>query len=553
MHVLVALVLATAAVSPRGAVATAHPLASEAGASLLRHGGNAFDAAVAAAFALSVVEPQSSGIGGGGFALVYTARDRQVHVVDFREVAPAAARPDMYLQDGQARQDLAEAGPLSIGVPGAVRGYVEILKRWGKRPLREVMAPAVSLAANGFQVTPSFVSLSEERRECLAADPDASRIFLRGIESGEPEPLDPGDKLVQPDLARTLQAIGLHGADAFYKGLLAKRIAKDVQAKGGILSEKDLAAYKVRDRAPIEGTYRGHRIVSMPPPSSGGMLVIALLNVLEREDPRAGGYYRPEHFLHVMAETEKRLFALREGWGDPDFNPRMMQIAHDIATKEFAASLRGQIGERATPAATLVQRQEGHTTHLSVIDEEGNAVAMTTTVNNGFGSCVVAKGTGVLLNDQMDDFAIAPDVPNAFGLSGGKENAPDAGKEPLSSMAPTFLFAPSGELRLAVGAAGGPTIPTTVAQIIIHLVDDKMKLDEAIAASRVHHNLSPDAIRMENNGLEAETQKALAARGHQFRVARFPIGKACGVEVDPATGFRAAVADPRFDGAGAIP
>src|SRR5437868_4214187 len=379
MHLLSALLLPTDPVPRRGAAPPAHPRASEAGASLLRHGGNAIDAAVAAAFALSVVEPQSSGIGGGGFALVYTARDRQVHVVDFREVAPAAARPDMYLQDGQARQDLAEAGPLSIGVPGAVRGYVEILKRWGKRPLREVMAPAVSLAANGFQVTPSFVSLSEERRECLAADPDASRIFLRGIETGEPEPLDPGDKLVQPDLARTLQAIGLHGADAFYKGLLAKRIAKDVQAKGGILTEKDLAAYKVRDRTPIEGTYRGYRIVSMPPPSSGGILLIALLNVLEREDPRAGGY-RPEHFVHVTAETEKRLFALRQGWGDPDFNPQMAQIAHDMTTKDFAGSLRAQIGERASPATALVQRESGHTTHLSVVDEEGNAVALTTTV-----------------------------------------------------------------------------------------------------------------------------------------------------------------------------
>ena len=552
MPVLVALLLATAAVSPHGAVATAHPLASEAGASLLRHGGNAFDAAAAAAFALSVVEPQSSGIGGGGFALVYTARDRQVHVIDFREVGPAAARPDMYMRDGQARQDLANVGPLSIGVPGAVRGYVEILKRWGKRPLREVLAPAISLAANGFQVTPSFAAASEERRDCLAADPDAARAFLHPGENGEPEPLDPGDKLVQPDLAKTLQAIGLHGADAFYKGPLAKRIVQSVQAKGGILTEKDLAAYKVRERAPIEGTYRGHRVVSMPPPSSGGMLVIALLNVLEREDPRAGGY-RPEHFVHVMAETEKRLFALREGWGDPDFNPRMMQTAHDITTKDFAASLRAQIGERATPATNLAQRQSGNTTHLSVIDEEGNAVAITTTVNDGFGSCVVAKGTGFILNDQMDDFAVAPSVPNAYGLSGGKENAPEAGKEPLSSMAPTFLFAPSGELRLAIGAAGGPTIPTTVAQIIVHLVDDKMKLDEAITASRVHHNLSPDAIRIEKNGLEAETQKALAARGHQFRVARFPIGKACGVEVDPDTGFRAAVADPRYDGTGAIP
>jgi gamma-glutamyltranspeptidase / glutathione hydrolase len=552
MSLAVVFFFATAAVSPHGAVATAHPLASEAGASMLRRGGNAIDAAVAAAFALSVVEPQSSGIGGGGFALVYTARDRQVHIVDFREVAPAAARPDMYLRDGQARQDLANAGPLSIGVPGAVRGYVELQKRWGKRPLREALAPAIALATNGFQVGAAFSIESDARRDCLAADEDAARQFLRPGENGERDPLEPGDRLIQPDLAKTLQAIALHGADGFYKGAVAKRIIQAMQEKGGILTDKDLAAYKVRERTPIEGTYRGYRIVSMPPPSSGGILLIALLNVLEREDPRAGGY-RPEHFLHVMAETEKRLFALRQGWGDPDFNPQMARIAQDMTTKDFAGSLRAKIGERASPAAPLVQRESGHTTHLSVVDEEGNAVALTTTVNDLFGSCVVAKGTGFLLNDQMDDFAVAPGVPNAYGLRGGAENAPDAGKEPLSSMAPTFVFAPSGELRLAVGAAGGPTIPTTVAQIIVHVVDDKMKIDEAIAASRLHHNLFPDAIRVEKNGIEAETEKALEARGHVLRVGTFPLGKACGVEVDPATGFRAASADPRFDGAGAIP
>src|SRR5438067_1005379 len=267
---LLGLLLAFSAVSPRGAVAAAHPLASEAGASMLRRGGNAIDAAVAAAFALAVVEPQSSGIVGGGFALVYTARDRQVHVIDFREVAPAAARPDMYLRDGQARQDLANAGALSIAVPGAVRGYVELLKRWGKRPLREALAPAIALATNGFQVGPAFAAESEERRDCLAADEEAARRFLRGGESG-------------------------------------------------------------------------------------------------------------------AAETGKRLFALRQGWGDPDFNPQMAQIARDMPTKQFAASLRAQIGERATPAAPLVQRESGHTTHLSVVDEDGNAVALTTTVNDGFG------------------------------------------------------------------------------------------------------------------------------------------------------------------------
>src|SRR5438270_5132658 len=316
MHVLVALVLATAAVSPRGAVATGHPLASEAGAAVLRHGGNAVDAAVATAFTLAVVEPQSSGLGGGGFALVYLARDRKVRVIDFREVAPAAATPQMYVQDGKVREDLARDGPLAVAVPGAVRGYVELLKRFGKRPLLDVVGPAIELAGNGFRANRAYVRAAEDRRDCLAADPEASRIFLRRGRDGQLHAPEPGARLLQPDLTRTLKAIALRGADAFYKGEIARRIAKTVQTGGGILTEQDLAAFQVRDREPIEGTYRGYHVVTMPPPSSGGMILIGLLSVLERDDPTAGGY-KPEAFLHVMVEAEKRLFAQREGWGDP--------------------------------------------------------------------------------------------------------------------------------------------------------------------------------------------------------------------------------------------
>src|SRR5207244_1275505 len=419
MHVFVALVLATAAVSPRGAVATGHPLASEAGAAILRHGGNAVDAAVATAFALSVVEPQSSGIGGGGFALVYLAREKKVQVIDFREVAPAAATPEMYVPRGQAGEDLGRVGPLSVAVPGAVRGYVELLKRFGKRPLLEVLGPAIDFATRGFRANRAYVREAEDRRECLAADPEASRIFLRRGRDGELHAPDPGDLLVQPDLARTLKAIALRGADAFYKGDIARRIAATVQSGGGILTEPDLAGYKVREREPLEGTYRGHRLVTMPPPSSGGMILIGLLNVLEREDPTAGGY-KPEPYLHVMIEAEKRLYAHREGWGDPDFNPGMAPIARQVISKEFARTLRESIGDRATPAQQVVNAQEGaHTSHVSVVDAQGNAVALTTTVNEPFGSCVVAQGTGVLLNDEMDDFAVAPGVMNAFDVRGG--------------------------------------------------------------------------------------------------------------------------------------
>src|SRR5712671_2649893 len=367
MHALVALVLATAAVSPQGAVASGHPLASEAGAAILRHGGNAVDAAGATAFALAVIEPQSSGIGGGGFALVYLARERRVQVIDFREVAPAAATPQMYVQDGKVREDLARAGPLSVAVPGAVRGYVELLKKFGKRPLLEVLSPSIDFAARGFRANRAYVRETEDRRDCLAADPEASRIFLRRGRDGGLHAPEPGDRLLQPDLARTLKAIALRGADAFYKGDIAQRIAATVKSGGGILTEQDLAAYKVRDREPLESTYRGHRIVTMPPPSSGGMILVGLLNVLEHDNPSAGGY-KPEPFLHVMVEAEKRLYAQREGWGDPDFNPTMAEIARKIVSKDFARTLRDSIGDRATAAQQIAGAHEGaNTTHISVV------------------------------------------------------------------------------------------------------------------------------------------------------------------------------------------
>jgi gamma-glutamyltranspeptidase/glutathione hydrolase len=556
---LLALLFAFPAVSPRSAVAAGHPLAAEAGASLLRRGGNAVDAAVAAAFALGVVEPQSSGIGGGGFALVYAAKTRQVHALDFREIAPGRATPDMYLEKGQPRQDLANAGPLSVAVPAAVRGYAELVKQFGTKPLGQIVSPAEQLALRGFQVDLPFVRASEERVECLAADPEAARIFLR-----KGETLAPGDLLRQPELSRTLHMIGEKGPDAFYKGRVARSIVETLKTWGGILELEDFAKVSVRERAPLESTYRGRRIVTMPLPSAGGALLLALLNVLEREEPRAGGY-RPERFLHVMIEAEKRLFALRQRMGDPAFIPGEEERVRRMATKDFAGELRQQIGERATPAAQLAQVAQHGTTSVAAVDEQGNAVVLTTTVNDGFGSCVVAKGTGVLLNDQMDDFSVAPGVPNAYGLRGGAENAPAAGKIPLSSMSPTLVFDHEGELMLAIGAAGGSTIPTTVAQAIVHIVDDGMRIDRAIAAPRLHHNLFPDVVHVEPAGLEAATARALEARGHQLDFAGEPgrderpglfggpWGKACGVQIDADRDWRVATCDPRSHGAGAVP
>ena len=561
---LLALLLAFPAVSPRGAVAAAHPLAAEAGASILRRGGNAVDAAVAAAFALNVVEPKSSGIGGGGFALVYVARDRSVHAIDFREVGPAAARPDMYVVEGQPRQDLANAGPLSVAVPAAVKGYAELVKRFGKKPLSQLTSPAEQLALRGFQVNLSHVQSAEDRLECLAADEEAARIFLRKGDDGEYEAPQPGDKLIQPDLARTLHLIGLRGPDAFYKGRIARSIVDSLAPRGGIVTLDDLAKVRVRERKPIESTYRGHRVATMGLPSSGGFILAALLNVLEREDPRAGGY-RPERFMHAMIEAEKELFALREKIGDPDFNPGVDERVRRMVTKEFAGQLAQSIKDRATPVTEVMQQREHGTTSIAAVDEEGNAIALTTTINDSFGSCIVPKGTGFLLNDQMDDFAIAPGVANTYGLRGDAENAPGAGKVPLSSMAPTLLFAPDGSFLLAIGSSGGASIPTTVAQAIVHVVDDHMPVDRAIAQPRIHHNLFPDLVRVEPNGIDAATARALEQRGHKLRFGAEPFqdsgggffdepwGKACGVQVQPDTLWRLASCDPRADGGGAIP
>jgi gamma-glutamyltranspeptidase/glutathione hydrolase len=445
-----------------------------------------------------------------------------------------------------------------------VKGYAELVKRFGKRPLAQITSPAELLAQRGYQVNVSFVRASESRLDCLAADPEAARIFLSRGEDGELEAKQPGDKLIQPDLARTLHAIGERGPEAFYRGRIARSIVDSLASRGGILTLEDLARAQVRERRPMESTYRGHRVVTMPLPSSGGFIVSALLNVIEREDPRAGGY-RPERFLHAMIETEKRLFALRQSLGDPDFNPGVEDRVRRMVTKDFAGDLSRQIGERATPTPQLLQQQEHGTTNISAVDEEGNAIALTTTVNDGFGACIVPKGTGFLLNDQMDDFAVAPGVANAYGLRGDAENAPAGGKVPLSSMAPTLLFAPDGALLLAIGASGGSTIPTTVAQAIVHLVDDRMAVDRAIAQPRLHHNLFPDVVHVEPSGLDGATARALEQRGHRLQFAGEPFqehgpgffdtpwGKACGVEVDPDTRWRVASCDIRYDGAGAIP
>ncbi len=542
---LVALAFSTVAVSPGSAVATAHPLASDAAAEILREGGNAIDAAVAAAFALSVVEPQSSGIGGGGFAIVHLGRSGRNQVLDFREVAPGAATPDMFARPGLPPRPSLDGG-LAVAVPGAVKGYAELVRRFGTRPLSRLVEPAALLAERGFRVGRVYAERARDRLACLRADPAAARELLEPAPGG-PAPPAVGARLVRRDLARTLRLLG-RDPEAFYRGPLARRIVAAVRARGGVITEGDLGRYRVRDRQPLEGSYRGHRVVTMPPPSAGGAIVLGVLGALEREDARAGGY-RPERFLHVMIEAEKRLFALRAAsLGDPDQIPGARAAAEQTASPAFAERLRAGIGERSTPAGDAAPpREKGGTSHLSVVDGEGNAVALTTTVNFYFGACVVVPGTGILLDDEMDDFDAVPGAANAYGLQGAGQNAPAPGKVPLSSMAPTLLFDPDGRLELAVGAAGGSVIPSAVLQAIVHVVDDGMRLDEALSAPRVHQQLRPEAVQVEPNGLEAETARALARRGHDLSFTERRVGNAQAVRIAPS-GLREAASDPRFEG-----
>ncbi len=552
MSHLLLLLLSATAVSPRGAVATAHPIASEAAAAVLREGGNAVDAAVAAAFALSVVEPESSGLGGGGFALVHLAREGRTVALDFREVAPASARPDMFAGPRpEGVPSLSLDGGTSVAVPGAVKGYAELARRFGTLPLSRLVEPAARAAERGFAVGEHYRRAAQARQACLSARPAAASAFLVPGKDGKPAVPPPGYLLRQPELARTLRLVG-RDPEAFYRGKLAAAIARAAQADGGSLTAADLAAYRVRERTPLTGAYRGYRILSMPLPSSGGAIVIGLLEALEGEDPRAGGY-RPERFLHAMAEIEKQLYARRGLLGDPDFVPGAQAEVERMISPEGARAVAGAVGPRAAAVeAPPPPRESSQTSHLSVIDGAGNAVSLTTTVNYMFGSCVVVPGAGFALNDEMDDFDSAPGVPNAYGAVGTGANAPAPGKTPLSSMAPTLVFDPGGKLWLALGSPGGTTIPTTVAQVISHLVDDGLSLSQAVSTPRVHHQWRPDAIQVEPGGLEAATARALEARGHQLLWRPRSWGNPQAVRVTPE-GYREAASDVSGDGAPAVP
>ncbi|MDZ4696117.1 MAG: gamma-glutamyltransferase [Deltaproteobacteria bacterium] len=496
--------------APHGAVASESALASQAGASLLKAGGNAIDAACATALALGVTNPHSSGIGGGGFALVYIAKEKKTYALDFRERAPSGIDPKMFFRDGKPDPKLSRQGGLAVAVPGEVLGLSELVKRWGKLPFAKCVAPAEKLA-RGYPATSGAAGMFN--------DVFGKSAFLAKVYSNKP-PIAAGMMLKRPGLASTLAAIRRSGPDAYYKGAIAREIVETVRAAGGVMTEQDLLNYKTSDRVPLVLTYRGRQVYSMPPSSSGGIVIAEALGILERKipDPKAIGH-NSSAYLHVLAEALKHGFADRaRHMGDTDFVE--VPVAHLLDPK-YHATLAAKVGENVlqkdqygTPGANPDPPHDGGTTHLSVIDGEGNAVALTSTVNLWFGASLVTAKSGVVLNNQMDDFAIKPGVENAFRLLGTEKNAVAPNKRPLSSMSPTLVIDDTG-VRVAVGGAGGPTIISGTLQVLLNIVDFGMDAQEASAAPRIHHQWMPETLAHEPE-IVADVVQALAKRGHKL-------------------------------------
>jgi len=526
----------------RFAVASPEALASEAGAEMLRQGGNAADAAVATALALGVVTPWSCGIGGGGFALVWKAEDRSATFLDFRETAPAAATADMFVRDGRPVPDLSRRGALAVAVPGEVAGLAELSRRFGRLGLARAAAPAIRLAEKGFPARRTGLEKLVERPR---SDPALSKMFSPGGTL-----VTAGTRLQNLPLARTLRAIAARGPDAFYRGPVAHAIAAAVRSQGGILTEADLGAYRVRERAPLRGRYRGRELLTAPPPSSGGVVLLEALALLEPHDLRRLGLGSSAH-LHLVAEALKAAFADRAvHLGDPDFAPIAVdRLLEPARLRERAAQIRP---DRTLPArawATVPAPPDDHgTSHLSVVDAEGNAVALTTTINLDFGAELTAGDTGVLLNDEMDDFSAAVGDSNAFGLVQSTANAVGPGKRPLSSMSPTMVVGPDGPI-VVTGSAGGPRVISSTLQVLLGVVDFGLDASAALGLPRVHHQWLPDVLRLENE-IPADVCGALRSRGHAIE--RMPIvGRAHAVVVRREGGRRwlEAASDPRSEGA----
>ena len=529
-----------------GIVASTNEIASKVGVDILKRGGNAVDAAIAVAFALAVTHPAAGNLGGGGFMMIRLKGGRAT-AIDYREMAPAAATRNIYL-DKNGKVIEGDGGSIegyrAAGVPGTVRGMELALKKYGSHRLTwsQLIEPARTLAANGFKVTYTLGRGLRGNKDYLSKYPETKRIYLN---SGKF--YDEGDVFRQPDLAATFARLQQRGANEFYEGQTARLIVDDMKRHNGLITMEDMHGYVAKEREPLRGNYRGHEIISMPPPSSGGAVLLEMLNILEGYDFKKMDWASSDRY-HLMTEAMRRAFADRaEYMGDSDFVK--VPIA-GLVDKKYAAQLRNTINpDRASSSEQVragkpVGYESDETTHFTVVDAEGNAVANTYTLNNSYGSAVVAKGTGVIMNDEMDDFAAKPGTPNLYGLIQGERNAVAPHKRPLSAMTPTFVLRKDGSFWFTVGSPGGPTIINTVLDVITNVIDYGMNIQQAIDAPRIHHQWLPDELVAEPYGLSGDTQKALVARGHKLAKARY-LGDCEGIMIEEKTGTRLGATDPR--------
>ena len=522
-----------------GMVASEQGLATQVGLDILKQGGNAIDAAVAVGFALAVVLPNAGNIGGGGFMVLHDDKTGKDVAIDFREIAPAKASRDMYLDSqGNVIDGKSLFTHDASGVPGTVAGMEYALKKWGTMPLSKVLEPAIKLADKGFIVSDVLAKTLKEEKSTLGKWSASKAIFFKNG-----EPLKSGDLLVQKDLAKSLRLIAKQGAKAFYQGEIATKIAKEMQSQGGTMTLEDLKAYKVVERQPIIGDYRGYKVVTMPPPSSGGVHLIEILNMLEHYPIKEDGVNSAKN-IHHMAESMKLAYADRSEYlGDPDF---VKIPVTGLTSKAYANERVKTIDDNKARLSSTIKPgkpqpyESDQTTHYSVMDKAGNAVAVTYTLNLNFGSGIVAEGTGILLNNEMDDFSVKPGVPNAFGLVGGAANAIEAKKRPLSSMTPTIVMK-NNKPWLVTGSPGGARIITTVLQSVVNTIDHEMNPAEAIITPRVHHQWLPDELRVEE-GISPDTIKLLQDKGHKV-VTKAPMGRIQIIQADDS-GFYG-YSDPR--------
>ena len=532
-------------VSKLNMVASVNPIATDAGLKAFEQGGNAVDAAVATALTLGVVDGFNSGIGGGCFILIRTA-DGKLIAIDGREMAPGAAHRDMYLRDGVADGTLSRVGALASGVPGALKAYSGAVSGYGKLPFASVVLDAAEIAEQGFVVDRVYSSRLRSTQRYLKQFPGSAAALLKPDGSI----YQPGDVLKQPDLANSMRQISKSGTDWFYGGEFAQKTAEWMSQNGGIITVDDFKNYKTVDRNPVRSTYRGYEIVGFPPPSSGGVHVAQILNILETFDLRELYQEDPAQMRHVVAEAMKLAFADRAYWlGDPDY----AKVPRGLIDKKYAQELAKKINIDQVSEVTshgTPPRKDGdffgkHTTHVSAADAEGNWVAITTTVNTTFGSKVIVPGLGVVMNNEMDDFSIAPGVPNAFGLIGGENNAVAAGKRPLSSMSPTIVLK-DGQPIMTIGAAGGPKIITQVVWGIINHLDLGMPIGQSIGEPRIHHQWSPDRLAVERK-LDADQVNRLKELGHNVSLSGSG-GVTQAIAWDKKTGLFTGAHDPRVPG-----